>query len=309
MIFRSIETELPRELLGWDYGTLEITSAIQSKNISPELQNLRIKLRTSVNRGKLHFSGLDEGVSNWKGKQDRSIRLAVRKRYCSCVMIEFRKSSFAFDKTPAFAVLWLKDIADEDERDLTLPIWRNDGRNKARAEANCDTGSLGEQQMGEIVVPVKFHRGLGAYHGRLASASQDLQDILEVLSTANDNQEADASSQTEESDAESDASLDSSDEDDGKEDHGKAKGVLKKLGLALSDKDSDANPECNDEPTVQRKDDQMHSEQLQRRHRGIMQFKGARTAKWMKKKVEHGKNHMLDNLQYHDRSPGVETEV
>lgn len=303
MVFRSIETKLPKEMLGWDYGTLEISSAVHSKDISSELRSLRLKLRTSVNRGKMHSSN-SEGISYWKGKHKRSIRLAVRKRYCSCLVAEFRKNKLGLDKTPAFAVLWLKDLADEEESTVTLTVWRNDGENMERAQSNCVTENLGER-MGHIEIPIKFHRGLGPYHQRLAGKSPDLQDIFEVLSTANDNSEAGSSNESDNSDA----SSDSSQEDNGKENHPKTNGVLKKIGLAPNGGDSELDKNGNGGPVEKIKDYQVHSEQLHRRHRGLMQFKGARTAKWMKTKVEHGKNHMLDTFQHHERSPGIETEV
>lgn len=36
---------------------------------------------------------------------------------------------------------------------------------------------------------------------------------------------------------------------------------------------------------------------------------GVRTAHWMKTKVQHGKDHLLDNFKHHEREPGIETEV
>jgi hypothetical protein len=29
----------------------------------------------------------------------------------------------------------------------------------------------------------------------------------------------------------------------------------------------------------------------------------------MKTKLEHGKDHIMDNFKHHDRDPGIETEV
>ena len=308
MVFRSIELQPPKELLGWDsYGTLEITGAITSKDISPDLRSLRMKIRSTVNRGKMYSSKTETGnESHWTGKHERPVRVAIRKRYCSSVVIEFRKNNLGLDKTPAFAVLWLKDIPDEEDRTINLPVWKNDSDALKRGQSNCE-GNLGEQ-MGTIEVPLKFYRGLGAYHSKLASKSPNLSDVFEVLSTANDNQEAHMAMSDEES-------TDSSDSDETESHHNTANGLLHKLNI--KDKSS-SNSEEDDHhhhhherggPISQIKDYKAHSEQLHRRHRGLMQWKGVRTANYVKTKVQHGKDHLTDRFKHHERDPGIETEV
>lgn len=41
----------------------------------------------------------------------------------------------------------------------------------------------------------------------------------------------------------------------------------------------------------------------------MMQWKVARTGDYLKTKMEHGKDHVMDKLQHHERDPGIETEV
>lgn len=306
MVFRSIQLQAPKELLGWDsYGTLEVTGPITSKDISPDLRNLRIKVRTTLNRGKMYSSKTDtENGSQWTGKKERPVRVAVRKRYCSCVVMEFRKNNLGLDKTAAFAVLWLKDIPDEEDRTVTLPVWKSDTDNLKRGQSNCDE-NLGEK-LGTINLPVKYHRGLGAYHHKLASKSPNLSDVFEVLSTANDNQEVHMAMSDEETTDSSDSS-DSSDSDE-KGPHHAANGLLHKL--KINGKSSTDGAEDHDHkgggPIDQIKDYRMHSEQLHRRHRGLMQWKGVRTANYLKTKVQHGKDHLTDRFKHHEvRAFGV----
>lgn len=306
MVFRSISLQAPKELLGWDsYGTVEVTGPITSKDISPDLRSLRMKVRTTINRGKMYSSKTDTGNgSQWTGKHERPVRVAVRKRYCSCVVIEFRKNNLGLDKTPAFAVLWLKDIPDEEDRTVTLPVWKSDLDTLKRGQSNC-ADNLGEQ-MGTIEVPVKLYRGLGAYHHRLTSKSPNLSDVFEVLSTANDNQEV----HTAMSDEESADSSDSSDSDEEGPHHG-TNGLVRKF--KMNDKSSTGGAEDDGHkgggPIDQIKDYKVHSEQLHRRHRGLMQWKGVRTANYLKTKVQHGADHLADHFKYHERDPGIETEV
>lgn len=280
MIFRSIELQAPRELLGWDYGTLDITGPITSKDLAGNLNGLRLKLRTSVSHAKMYSSQAEHG-SRWISKRDRQVRLAVRKRYCSCLVIEFRKNSLGPDKTPAFAVLWLKDIPDEEDMTVNIPVCKGHS-NLKRAETCCITDA--GEKLGSLDVPIRFLRGLGGYHKGLASSSPELQDVFEVLATADDNQEVEIAM---DGDDTSSSSSSSDDEVDGKEkkDDGKRG------------------------PVDQIKEYSKHHDQLKRTQRGVMQFKGARTADWMKTKLQHGKEHLTGHFQHHEREPGVETEV
>ncbi|CAF9906097.1 MAG: hypothetical protein HETSPECPRED_006053 [Heterodermia speciosa] len=281
LLFRSIELQAPRELLGWDYGTLDITGPITSKDIASELSGLRIKLRTSVSRAKMYFTDSEQG-KQWTGKRDRSVRLAVRKRYCSCLVVEFRKNRLGPDKTPAFAVLWLKDIPDEEQLTINIPVW--EGHDKLKRGESCCVNDLGEK-LGSLDVPLKFLRGLSGYHKGLASNSPDLQDVFEVLATADDNQEVKIAMDGDDSSSDSSSS---DEEDNGeKEEHDDGKrGALDQI-----------------------KDYSKHSGELKRTQRGVMQFKGVRTADWMKTKLQHGKDHLAGRFQHHEREPGVETEV
>ena len=300
MVFRSVRLQMPKELQGWDFGTLEITGPIISKDVASGLRDLRLKLRTSVNRGKMYTSRTDGNDIHWTGKKKRPVRLGVRKRYCSPLVIEFRKNSMMLDKTPAFAILWLKDIPDDEERTVTLPIYH--GKLLKRAEANClDAADLGET-MGSIDVPLKLWHGLGGYHQKLASKSPNLQDVLESLATANDNEEVrTAMSRADDTDSsDSDSSAAAADDDDShnatnpNNPHGEFDGN---------------NDDGKRGPLAQLKDYKEHRGELHRQHRGLMQWKGARTAHWMKTKVLHGKEHVRDGLKLSGRDPGIETEV
>ncbi|MCJ1287424.1 hypothetical protein MMC26_006774 [Xylographa opegraphella] len=288
MIFRSVQLQLPKELLGWDYGTLEITGPVTSKDLPDDLRGLRMKLRTSINRGKMYDNNND---GHWTSKKDRNVCLAVRKRYSSCMVIEFRKNRVVIDKTPAFAILWLKDIPDDEEKSVTLPVWAGDIDLK-RAEHNC-LESMGEK-VGTIEVPLKLWQGLSSYHKRLISKNANLKDVFEVLDTASDNKEIrdimDGS--------------DSSDSDDLTSDVGSL--VPKVIDSAVGQNQQD---DGSRNPIQQLKDYKDHRTALHRQHRGIMQYKGARTVKWMKTKVDHGKDHIINRFQHHDRNPGIETET
>lgn len=250
MVFRSVQLQVPKELRGWDFGTLEITGPITSKDLPADLRGLRLKLRTNIHRVKMYSANND---GHWTGKKERKVRLAVRKRYSSCVVIEFRKNQLAFDKTSAFAVFWLKDIPDDEEKTITLRVWHGDADMK-RAEANC-LDQMGASS-GTIEVPMKFWHGLSGLHKKHAGSNANMKDVLEVLDTAYDNKEA----------REAMPGYNDSDSDDSED------------GAERSTTSSERRSSHNQvnggrDPWDQVMDYKDHSDQLHRSNRGIMQWK------------------------------------
>ena len=255
VMFRSLELKLPQELLGWDYGTLEITKA-SSQDLSQDLQGLRLKLRSSINHGKMYAND-DQGT--WSGKHARSVRLAIRKRYASCLVVEFRKNSVAMDKTPAFATLWLKDLPDDEERTVEVAIWGGGGASLKRAQACCLTED--SDRKGTLQLTLRFWHGLSSLHQRLASKNPNLKDVMEVLDTATDNKEV--RDEMGRSDTSSSSSPDSSGDDSDAE--------MRRIDS--KGHDSQLQEDGKRGPIQQLKDYKDHHEQLHRQHRGVMQFK------------------------------------
>lgn len=285
MVFRSVQLQAPRELLGWEFGTLEIQPSIKSSSDLPShLISDRLKLRTNIGKAKMHAQS-EKGT--WKPKNDSSLKLAVRRRYASCLIIEFRENSVLKDNTPAFCVLWLKDIPDEEEKKIDLPVWKGD---LARAQQNC-LDSYGEK-LGTLSLTLTFWSGLSGYHSKLASKDQNLTDVMEVLDTAADNEDESVNF-VDEKDKDSSSSESSSDDDDDddtptgseKSDDGK-RGVLDSI-----------------------KDYKQNRKTLHRKNRGLMQWKAPRTAGWMKTKLEHGQRNVTSLFKHHERETGIETEV
>ncbi|KAL8790545.1 MAG: hypothetical protein Q9213_000567 [Squamulea squamosa] len=217
-------------------------------------------------------------------------------------MIEFRRNRLGLDQTPAFAILWLQHVNDDQEQSLTLSVYGGNGADLKRAQSNysCDLG----EPIGSIVVTLKLVRGLGRYHRRLAKSHGNIGDVLEVLDTAMDSREV--QNTMAETDDDSDDSL-SSDPSDSEGDDSEGNGYRSGLKATFS---GNKGVEDNGRSPLQGLQDYNdHSDQLHRRHRGLMQWKGARTAKWMKTRIEDGKDKIANSLKHHDKNPGVETEV
>ncbi len=361
MVWRSVEVKLPKELLGWNYGTLEIKCPVHAKgartNTDEEksFAEHRIKLRTNMMRAKMATTSGDE--IEWKPKGDKkSVFLSVRKRYSSPLIVEFRKSSLGPDSTPAFGVFWLKDIPDEEEKTISVKVWK--GGKQAAKRATTSYGYSGldenEQPLGEIELTIRFWRGLSGYHKSFANKSRnaDMRQVMEVLDTANDEGQV-SDFEDEYGDAsETDSSTGDSTVDSKKSSPKKRSGKLrthtnddssasdtdtgstksknpirapaqmiaKPLSTAkdIAGKVLDVNghndPDDGDRGLrAQVRDYKDHHRQLHRKHRGIMQWKGARVGNWMVKKVkavpEIGERIVGRDKDGDKGGGGVETEV
>ncbi|TVY52813.1 Meiotically up-regulated gene 190 protein [Lachnellula cervina] len=331
MVFRSIDLQLPKELRGWDYGTLEIKSPVKPKpGLPKDLIGHRIKLRSNMTRVKMQPSN-----GEWRPKQnDDSVFLPCRQRYALALVVEFRKSSLGPDSTPAFAVFWLKDLPDEEERTITIQVWAG-GKDNLKRATSC-AGYHGmeadEQPLGEIEVTMKFWRGLSGYHKKYAQKdrSGNMQNVMEVLDTVNDEIQ---------SDSETDDGSDSDSSDSDNEINGSEKSTSKKLATHTNQSDSDSDlhndsDEGSKNPLKKVKklkkevmdghnnsddgsrgavgmmrDYKDHHRQLHRKHKGVMQWRGARTADWALSKVRHAKGSVEGLFEHSEKKPGVETEV
>ncbi|KAI0439904.1 hypothetical protein F4803DRAFT_567987 [Xylaria telfairii] len=189
MIWRSVELKLPSQISGWDYGTLQIRGPVKPKDgLDPGLLSNRIKLRTNTGRVKLYP---DNGL--WKGKSRRGseeLFMAVRKRYSSPMVIEFRRSTMGPDKTAAFAVLWLHELGDEEDETKCVKVWKGNKDSFRKAQTCCELKGTDEKDelLGEIEIPVRFWRGLSGYHKSFAAQSKnkDMRNVMECLDTITD---------------------------------------------------------------------------------------------------------------------------
>ncbi|KAI0517445.1 hypothetical protein F5B22DRAFT_602992 [Xylaria bambusicola] len=189
MVWRSVNVKLPPQISGWDYGTLQIRGPVRPKSdFDNGLTSHRIKIRTNTGRIKLYPS---DGA--WKGKggkEPQDAFLAVRKRYSSAMVVEFRQSSLGSDKTSAFAVLWLHELRDEEDETKCLKVWKGNKKSFHRAQTCCEFDGSGskDELLGEIEVNVRFWRGLSGYHKSYAARSknEDMRNVMECLDTISD---------------------------------------------------------------------------------------------------------------------------
>jgi hypothetical protein len=189
LVWRSVELNLPPHLRGWDYGTLQVRGPVKPKNdLDNGLTRHRIKIRTNTGRVKLYP---DDGVWKATGKRGPDeLFMAVRKRYSSAMIIEFRKSSIGPDKTLAFAVLWLHELEDDKDETRCLKVWKGKKESLRKAQTCCEFDGSDEKDelLGEVELTVRFWRGLSGYHKSFAAKSKnhDMRNVMECLDTITD---------------------------------------------------------------------------------------------------------------------------
>ncbi|KAK4916908.1 hypothetical protein LTR66_016979 [Elasticomyces elasticus] len=344
---------------GWDYGTLEIKGGIRAKSgLAQELQQHRLKAKTTLTKTRMYSQ---DGSWLPRSKHDeRSVFLAVRRRYATPLIIEFRKSSIGPDKTPAFSVLWLHEIVDEEWETRTLPVWKGGKVNIKKGTSCCDYERLEKdgQKLGEIEITLKLWRGLSGYHKKHAQADDTgrMRDVMECLDTINDEEMdkysddgdhgSDTSTETEcegggskqpkpprhknGGDGMDDATREKlklhtnkgNEESGSDEENVESTGGLAKITApvtaikdgvsSLIDKvtsSQDNQTEGSPGVRAQIADYKSHHKQLHRKHRGIMQWKSARTLDWAGGKIKRSKNRLSGVFSHSEKDQGIETEV
>ena len=133
----------------------------------------------------------------------------------------------------------------------------------------------------------------GSAHSRWAANDINLRNVVEVIDTARDSLE-----------------------DEHME---KQAGIVDESASSSSDSDSDSDSSEEDipdgssgnqqGPIDQIRDYKKHDKGLHRRHRGIMQWKIPRTAKWVKGKFNKMEDNISQVFDHSSKQPGIETEV
>ncbi|KAK5113917.1 hypothetical protein LTR85_010450 [Meristemomyces frigidus] len=312
MVWRSVQLQAPPQDLGWNYGTLEVQSGVSASDVPEDLRRMKIRFHTDLGYAKMYPN--NDGV--WQSRRRQTLKLAVKKRYESCLSLQFCHHGLVKDNTGAFAVLWLREIPDEQEQEITLPVWKGDYE---RAKA-CSINDCGEK-VGSIKVKLTFWSGLGGAHSKWASKDPNIRDIVEVLDCGRDNME-DLQTAKEagivDEDETSDSDADSSDDEAGAKRNARPDGdIHTKDGAPVEEADGDVvNEKSNGDTRKSKqsildsaKDYKKHMKSEHRRHRGIMQWKVPRTAEFAVHKAERAGSKVAGIFKHHAREPGIETEV
>ncbi|KAF2114656.1 hypothetical protein BDV96DRAFT_577172 [Lophiotrema nucula] len=173
LLFRSIETRLPPNVIGWDVGTFEF----RSERVLAVGYNhsAKIKLRTGGSTGKISRTDakkLDEGdgyywdLTEKNGKNN--VRLPVKYRYRSPIVFEFHLPNKR--KADAYATIWLQHFVDNEDQDINIPIWQTSSPARITqnyiTEENChnEPGLDDLKEVGRLQFRARFKAGTDESH-------------------------------------------------------------------------------------------------------------------------------------------------
>ncbi|KAM3561577.1 hypothetical protein MY1884_002312 [Beauveria asiatica] len=317
LVWRSVSLQAPRNLLGWQYGTLDIRHKAIGTGVPEELRSCKLRLQTNISTGKMYSSATEDGHAIWATRSSKHVALALHQRYSSCFSITFVDGRRLLgDRIAAYCVLWLKDIPDEEEQEIDLPIWKGDYK---RAMSNC-METCGDK-MGTLKLRLTLWAGMGSAHTSWASGSEHLRQVVEVIDTARDILQTDDLEKEmgivdadNNGDQDGDSSDDEGADNDAETEEAKSQHQSRRGRKGSSPGRDVVLPDgsISDKQSMldQVRDYKKKAKTLHRQHRGIMQWKIPRTAKWVKNKlgrVEDG----VSGLFEHDvkRKADIETEV
>lgn len=174
LLFRSVETRLPPNMLGWDVGTFEFLS---DKIVATGwTSNTKLKLRTGGSVGKIprthcHTEEGGGGVYfDVSTEANRHVRLPVKYRYRSPVIFEFHVTGKR--GAAAYACIWLQNLVDNEEAPIDIPIWttKNGSRlvqnyiTEENAKAFMDKGLEDLKEVGRLQFRGRFKAGMDESH-------------------------------------------------------------------------------------------------------------------------------------------------
>ena len=176
LLFRSIETRLPPNMLGWDVGTFEFTSdRILALGYH---SNAKLKMRTGGSVGQIartQCRSLSEGdgmfwdIAKKDGKNN--VRLPVKYRYRSPVVFEFHNAGKR--GAAAYSIIWLHHLVDNTPVDINIPIWTTKKGDRLtqnyiteeNIKAKVVPGLEDLQEVGRLHFRCQFKAGTDEDHG------------------------------------------------------------------------------------------------------------------------------------------------
>ena len=123
----------------------------------------------------------DDGSVHWVSDKENLTRIPVRTRYGSALLMSFKDSSSPFGikrvGRKALAVLWLREVADNEEGVIELPLWNVTDGDYSRLKMNYsppdgnldywDDDKKKIRRIGSVHVHLVFKPGISELHRHL----------------------------------------------------------------------------------------------------------------------------------------------
>lgn len=192
VLFRSVNLKLPKNLLGWDLGSVELLGdkVVVEGDVARALSNSRITVasdsgKRNIARSWIDSSGNGACTTEWslgyfregsKELQRHRVIVPVRHRYQSPLRLQFYSS--ASRKPIAYAVYWLADLVDNTSTELTLPVYKTSQpkqltQNYLRSDEPAD--QYGVEKIGQVKLTVRFKMGMDNSHYEWLKTNDDFE--------------------------------------------------------------------------------------------------------------------------------------
>ncbi|GAA6059867.1 hypothetical protein JCM10212_007072 [Sporobolomyces blumeae] len=250
VLFKGVKLDLPRQLSGWDTGTVCIKAPVKVEPVAEsdfDWKEKKLVLSTVEAKEKLssrHAETTADGALQWQVEDD--IRLPTYDRYSSALFFDYGGSKVKIGplgkKMEAFAILWLSELVDDEPKEIRLPIicGPQELRNNFISDQTKKTHEY--EIVGYLTTTVELDSGLDTDHEKYAT-TQTARHEFEQYDVVEGQAEV--------------AEMNAHANDDG-----------------VIDKEE------------QKRIDRAHKKALEQRHRGKMQFAPVRSAVWAKDGVK-----------------------
>ena len=178
LAYRGVQATLPKNMLGWDTGTVEIESATLEVNDSHAAdfaaEKTRLRVVTADMTEVLPKKEAEVSGNNVTWHMD-PLRLPVYSRYQSSIVFEIGKSrgplsTLGIKSEPdAVAVLWMQDLCDDIDQEVRLPVFTSDNIQNLRQQAINDQTAKHHNftHVGTLTTRITLHSGLDEDHEKL----------------------------------------------------------------------------------------------------------------------------------------------
>jgi hypothetical protein len=189
VLFRSVDLMLPKNLLGWDLGSVEVLGdkVLVENDSTGSLSASRIALHTDSGKSSISRRWIDKNSSGkgteWnlgyikEGTNElhrHRILVPVRHRYQSPLRLEFFSGSSR--KPVAYAVYWLSDLVDNTSTVLTLPVYKSSQPKQLLQNYLSDVEKaegVEAEKIGEVKMTVRFKMGMDNSHYQWVKTNDD----------------------------------------------------------------------------------------------------------------------------------------
>lgn len=187
LLFRSVETRLPPQQLGWSVGTFLFSS--ERVTAVDYRHHAKIKLRTGGSTGKISRTAChslpDGGSGYYWDMTKHDVKLPVKFRYRSPVVFEFHVQNRR--KADSWAVLWLNTLIDNEDMDFDIPIWQTKAHprltqnffNEETLKAGKESGLEDIKEIGRLKFSGRFKPGMDRSHEHFV-ADNDSRETFET---------------------------------------------------------------------------------------------------------------------------------